>query len=76
MRSGRQCPENAHEVKDDQAQHGLDQTVVSKLAEDDARPILFYARGAACWQPQLKGLTMMVSSIYNYGRFEDLWLDK
>jgi len=38
--------------------------------------ILFYARGAACWQPQLKGLTMMVSSIYNYGRFEDLWLDK
>ena len=50
--------------------------VERKLAEDDARPILFYARGAACWQPQLKGLTLMVSSIYNYGRFEDLWLDK
>src|SRR5499427_8548537 len=55
---------------------GLVWEVEKKLAEDDARPILFYARGAACWQPQVKGLTLMVSSIYNYGRFEDLWLDK
>jgi hypothetical protein len=25
---------------------------------------------------QLKGLTLMVNSIYNGSRFEDLWLDK
>jgi peptide/nickel transport system substrate-binding protein len=47
-----------------------------KLAEDDARPILFYPRGANCWRPELKGLTIMANSIYNGYRFEDLWLDK
>ena len=46
------------------------------LAEDGARPILFYARGATCWQPQVKGLTMMVNSISNGWRMEDVWLDK
>jgi peptide/nickel transport system substrate-binding protein len=50
--------------------------IEKKLAEDDARPVLFYPRGAVCWQPQLRGLTLMVSSIYNGQRFEDLWLDK
>jgi len=47
-----------------------------KLAEDDARPILFSGRIATCWQPQVKGLTLMVNSIYNGARFEDLWLEK
>jgi len=47
-----------------------------KLADDDARPIIFYNRAATCWQPQVKGLTLMVNSIYNGNRFEDLWLDK
>jgi peptide/nickel transport system substrate-binding protein len=47
-----------------------------KLAEDDARPILFYPRGANCWRPELKGLTIQANSIYNGWRFEDLWLDK
>ena len=47
-----------------------------KLAEDDARPVLFYPRGVTCHQPELKGLTVMVSSIYNGSRFEDLWLDR
>jgi len=47
-----------------------------KLIEDDARPIIFFPRGAQCWQPQLKGLTIMANSIYNGSRFEDLWLDK
>ena len=36
-----------------------------KLAEDGARPIIFYPRGGTCWQPYVKGLTMMVNSIYN-----------
>ena len=46
-----------------------------KLAEDDARPIIFYLRGTHCWHPQVKGLTIMVNSISNGSRFEDLWLD-
>jgi len=47
-----------------------------KLAEDDARPIIFYQRAANCRQPRLKGLTFMVNSVYNGSRFEDLWLDQ
>jgi peptide/nickel transport system substrate-binding protein len=50
--------------------------IEKKLGDDDARPIIFYTRAATCWQPQVKGLTLMVNSIYNGQRFEDLWLDK
>jgi len=46
-----------------------------RLAEDDARPILFYLQNANCSRPQVKGLTTMANSIYNSWRFEDLWLD-
>jgi peptide/nickel transport system substrate-binding protein len=47
-----------------------------KLQEDVARPIIFHARQATCWQPQVKGFTMMVNSSYNGYRFEDTWLDR
>jgi peptide/nickel transport system substrate-binding protein len=47
-----------------------------KLQEDGARPIIFYYRAASCWEPYVKGLTIMVNSIYNGWRFEDLWLDR
>jgi len=47
-----------------------------KLAADNARPIVYYNRGGVCWQPYVKGLTVMVNSIYNYWRMEDVWLDK
>ncbi len=47
-----------------------------KLAEDDVRPIIFYSRGGTCWQPWVKGLTIMVNSIFNGNRREDVWLDK
>jgi peptide/nickel transport system substrate-binding protein len=47
-----------------------------RLQEDVARPIISHNRGGTCWQPQLKGLTLMINSIYNGYRFEDLWLDK
>src|SRR5215831_3195736 len=50
--------------------------IEQKLIEDDARPIVFYGRIATCWQPEVKGLTNMVNSIYNGSRFEDLWLDR
>jgi peptide/nickel transport system substrate-binding protein len=47
-----------------------------QLAEDGARPIIFYNRFAYCWQPQVKGWTMMVNSIINNWRMEDVWLDQ
>jgi len=47
-----------------------------KLAGDGARPIIFYSRGGTCWQPYVKGLTIMVNSIFNGNRREDIWLDK
>jgi peptide/nickel transport system substrate-binding protein len=47
-----------------------------RLAEDAVRPVIFYPRGGTCKQPWVKGLTIMVNSIYNGWRFEDVWLDK
>jgi peptide/nickel transport system substrate-binding protein len=47
-----------------------------KLAEDDARPIIFYAKGGTCRQPYVKGLTVMANGIFNGWRMEDVWLDR
>jgi peptide/nickel transport system substrate-binding protein len=47
-----------------------------KLAEDGARPTIFYRRGGTCWRPWVKGLTIMVDSIHNGNRMEDVWLDR
>jgi peptide/nickel transport system substrate-binding protein len=47
-----------------------------KLQEEVARPIIYHIRAGTCWQPQVKGITLMVNSIYNGNRFEDIWLDK
>jgi peptide/nickel transport system substrate-binding protein len=49
--------------------------IEKKLADDDARPILFYTRVANCHYPKVKGLVTQLNSIYNGQRFEDLWLD-
>jgi peptide/nickel transport system substrate-binding protein len=46
------------------------------LAEDDAQPVIFYGRVATCYQPQVKGLTTMVNSMFNGWRMEDVWLDQ
>jgi len=47
-----------------------------KLAEDVARPVLYHNRSGSCWYPHLKNFRLMVNSIYNGNRFEDIWLDK
>jgi peptide/nickel transport system substrate-binding protein len=47
-----------------------------QLQEDGARPIIYHFRAATCWQPRLKGLTVMVNSQYNGWRMEDVWLDE
>ena len=50
--------------------------IEKKLAEDVARPIIYHTIGAACWQPYVKNVNIMVNSIYNGWRWEDLWMDK
>ena len=47
-----------------------------KLQEDVARPIIFHSRTGSCWQPYVKGITIMVNSSYNGYRYEDVWMDK
>jgi peptide/nickel transport system substrate-binding protein len=47
-----------------------------KLQEDVARPIIYHIRAGTCWQPYVKGVTVMVNSSYNGYRYEDVWLDK
>ena len=47
-----------------------------KLIEDAVRPTLFFMRQGTCWQPQVKGLTLMDNSIFNSWRMEDVWLDR
>ena len=47
-----------------------------KLQEDGARPILFHNQFATCRQPRVKGLTIMVNSLFNGWRMEDVWLEK
>ena len=47
-----------------------------KLQEDVARPIIFHIHQGTCWQPYVKGMTIMVNSSYNGYRYEDVWLDK
>jgi peptide/nickel transport system substrate-binding protein len=47
-----------------------------KLQEDMARPVIYHLRAATCWQPKVRGLTLMANSQYNGWRSEDVWLDK
>jgi peptide/nickel transport system substrate-binding protein len=47
-----------------------------KLVADGARPIIHHSVAAGCAMPHVKNYTIMVNSIYNGWRFEDIWLDK
>jgi len=47
-----------------------------RLQEDGARPIIYHLLGGTCMQPRVKGLTMMVNSIFNGWRLEDTWLER
>jgi len=61
---------------DDGRRRQLVWAIERKLAEDVARPIIFYTRGGTCWQPYVKNVTLMVNSIFNGNRREDWWLDR
>jgi Tfp pilus assembly protein PilF len=62
--------------RDQEKRRGLVFEIDKKLQEDGARPILFHNRFATCWQPRLKGFTIMVNSLFNGWRMEDVWLEK
>jgi peptide/nickel transport system substrate-binding protein len=61
---------------DQQKRKELVWEIEKKLAEDGARPMIFYAPAGNCHYPHVKGLTIMSNSIYNGWRMEDVWLDK
>ena len=55
---------------------GLVRHIERRLIEDAVRPIIFFMRQATCWQPEVRGLTLMDNSIFNSWRMEDVWLDR
>jgi peptide/nickel transport system substrate-binding protein len=61
---------------DQQKRRELVWEIDRRLQLDNARPIIFYNDAATCWQPELKGFTIMINSIYNGWRLEDAWLDR
>jgi peptide/nickel transport system substrate-binding protein len=63
-------------VSDQEKRQKVVWDIERKLAEDDALPVIFYGSFGTCWQPQVKGLTIMVNSMFNGNRMEDVWLDK
>lgn len=46
------------------------------LLRDVARPVTYHGQQAGCWHPHVKNYGIMVNSIYNGWRFEDVWLDR
>jgi peptide/nickel transport system substrate-binding protein len=63
-------------MTDQEARKKLVWEIDRKLQEDGARPIIFHAVNSTCMHPEVKGLTIMVNSIYNGWRMEDVWLDR
>ena len=62
--------------RDQEKRRHLVWEIDKRLQEDGARPILFHNRFATCWHPQVKGLTIMVNSLFNGWRMEDVWLER
>jgi peptide/nickel transport system substrate-binding protein len=61
---------------DEQRRKQLVWAIEKKLAEDGARPIIFYTLMGTCWQPYVRGLTVMVNSLFNGNRMEEVWLER
>ena len=47
-----------------------------KLTHDAVRPMIYYLRGGTCRRPHVKNMTVMVNSIFNGWRLEEVWLDR
>jgi peptide/nickel transport system substrate-binding protein len=63
-------------MTDQEARKKLVWEIDKQLQEDGARPIISHNVGATCMQPRVKGLTIMVNSIFNGWRMEDVWLER
>ncbi len=50
--------------------------IEKRLTEDVAKPLIYFNKGATCWHKPVKNLTVMVNSIYNGWRMQDIWLDR
>ena len=75
-RRSRSCSTSSRQETDVAKRKKLVWDIDKKLQEDVARPIIFHGRQGTCWQPYVKGITIMVNSSYNGYRYEDVWLDK
>jgi peptide/nickel transport system substrate-binding protein len=64
------------EIADPDKRRQLVWDIDKQLQLDAARPIIMFNRTATCWQKDVKNETLMVNSIFNGWRFEDLWLDR
>jgi peptide/nickel transport system substrate-binding protein len=62
--------------RDVEKRRAIVREIERKLVEDTARPIFSHTVAAACQQAAVRGQTIMVNSIYNGWRFEDVWLDR
>jgi peptide/nickel transport system substrate-binding protein len=67
--------QQSREPNEDKRRH-LVWEIEKRLVEDDAKPLVYFNRGGICWDPSVKNLTVMVNSIYNGWRMEDIWLDR
>jgi peptide/nickel transport system substrate-binding protein len=59
---------------DPESRRHLTWDIDTRLQEEEARPVIFHTRGATCWHPYVNGLTMMVNSMINGWRMEEVWL--
>jgi peptide/nickel transport system substrate-binding protein len=62
--------------KDQEKRKQIAWEIDRKLTQDAVRPMLYYMRGGTCWRPEVKNVTVMVNSIYNGWRLEDVWLQR
>lgn len=47
-----------------------------KLQNDVARPTILHYHAGICWQPEVRGFSPMINSVYNGYRLEDVWLNR
>jgi peptide/nickel transport system substrate-binding protein len=68
--------EEQSKIADPDKRRALVWDIDKQLQLDAARPIIMFNRTATCWQAAVKNETLMVNSIFNGWRFEDIWLDR
>src|SRR5437763_4796218 len=47
-----------------------------KLTEDGAKPLIYFNRAPTCWDPSVKNVMIMTTSIYYGWCMADVWLDR